>query len=97
LDVIGGVRPAVSGDFNNNGVVDAADYVLWRNGGPLQNEIDNPGTVDDADYTSWQARFGAVSASGAALASATVPEPAGALVAFVIWLYLAAARTSRYR
>jgi hypothetical protein len=95
--VVGSAAVGVPGDFNNNGTVDAADYVLWRNGGPLQNEIDNPGTVDEADYTSWQARFGAVSASGAALAGATVPEPAGALVAFVIWLYLAAARTSRYR
>jgi hypothetical protein len=38
LDVIGGVPPAVNGDFNNNGVVDAADYVLWRDGRPLQNE-----------------------------------------------------------
>ena len=28
------VAPAgVAGDYNNNGVVDAADYVLWRNGG----------------------------------------------------------------
>src|SRR4051794_3444149 len=29
----------VQGDFNNNGTVDAADYVLWRNGGPLANEV----------------------------------------------------------
>ena len=34
------------GDYNNNGTVDAADYVLWRNGGPLQNESDMPGTVN---------------------------------------------------
>ena len=33
----------VPGDFNNNGVVDAADYVLWRKGGPLQNEVDDAG------------------------------------------------------
>ena len=30
--------PGVSGDYNGNGVVDMADYVLWRNGGPLQND-----------------------------------------------------------
>ena len=30
----------VPGDYNGNGVVDMADYVLWRNGGPLQNEVD---------------------------------------------------------
>ena len=38
----------VPGDYNNNGVVDAADYVLWRKGGPLQNEVDTPGTVNAA-------------------------------------------------
>ena len=45
-------------DYNSNGYVDAADYVLWRNGGPLSNEVDTPGTVTAADYTEWRARFG---------------------------------------
>ena len=31
--------PGVPGDYNDNGIVDAADYVLWRNGGPLENEV----------------------------------------------------------
>lgn len=72
--------PAPSGDYNDNGVVDAADYVLWRNGGPLQNEVDTPGTVDVADYTAWRARFG--NTSGMGLGTVQVPEPAsGALLA----------------
>src|SRR6476661_7815943 len=25
-------------DYDNNGIVDAGDYVLWRKGGPLQND-----------------------------------------------------------
>ena len=67
----------VPGDYNNNGVVDAADYVLWRKGGPLQNEVNNPGTVDAQDYTEWRTRFGNTSGSGAGLdAAAGVPEPA---------------------
>jgi hypothetical protein len=45
-------------DYNSNGIVDAADYVLWRKGGPLENEVDTPGTVNAADYTEWRARFG---------------------------------------
>jgi hypothetical protein len=66
----------VLGDYNGNGSVDAADYVLWRNGGPLQNEGDNPGTVNQADYDFWRSRFGANSGNGSlAEASATVPEP----------------------
>jgi hypothetical protein len=74
-DEIQGLAPvSVQGDYNNNGVVDAADYVLWRNGGPLQNEVDAPGTINAADYSAWRARFGNTSGSGSNLASA-VPEP----------------------
>jgi hypothetical protein len=67
----------VAGDYNDNGIVDAADYVLWRNGGPLENEVEDPGTPSAADYNAWRARFGNGSGGGAALsASAAVPEPA---------------------
>ncbi len=67
--------PGVQGDYNGNGVVDAADYVLWRNGGPLQNEVASGGTVDSADYDAWRARFGNTSGSGAGLVASEVPEP----------------------
>jgi hypothetical protein len=73
----------VLGDYNDNGVVDAADYVVWRNGGPLANEGDNPGTVEQADYEFWRSRFGATSGSGSA--QAAVPEP-GTLLATVAGL-----------
>jgi hypothetical protein len=68
----------VTGDYNNNGTVDAADYVLWRNGGPLQNEGATPGTTSPEDYNVWRANFGKMGAgAGAALAgSSAVPEPA---------------------
>jgi hypothetical protein len=75
-DEIKGLAPVtVEGDYNNNGVVDAGDYVLWRRGGPLENEVDNPGVVNQADYTAWRARFGNPSGSGS-LAGASIPEPA---------------------
>jgi hypothetical protein len=70
----------VPGDYNGNGTVDAADYVLWRNNGPLQNEVATPGSVTQEDYDVWRARFGNVAgaASGNLLAAgASVPEPAG--------------------
>jgi autotransporter-associated beta strand protein len=87
LNVAGGVP----GDFNGNGVVDAADYVLWRKGGPLQNEVDTPGTVNGQDYLDWRARFGNSSGSGSSLAAAAVPEPA-TLVLFMLIAPLVAVR-----
>ena len=44
-------------DYNNNGVVDAADYVLWRKGGPLLNDA-TPDDVGPDDYAYWRYRFG---------------------------------------
>ena len=58
--------PALAGDYNSNGIVDAADYVMWR-------KID--GT--QSGYNSWRAHFGETLGSGAdTSADATVPEPA---------------------
>jgi len=55
-----GVRPQPPADYNNNNTVDAADYVAWRKGGSLLNEVDNPGTNNAGDYGPWLARFGNV-------------------------------------
>jgi hypothetical protein len=68
----------VQGDYNNNGIVDAADYVLWRNGGPLLN--DPSAGVQATDYDFWRSRFGANSGSGS---GAAVPEPAGAVLLLI--------------
>jgi hypothetical protein len=65
--------PAVPGDYNGNGKVDAADYVVWRNGGPLLNEVDTPGTINAQDYTEWRSRFGNPGSGGGL--GAAVPEP----------------------
>jgi len=73
----------VPGDYNGNGAVDAADYALWRNGGPLANEVDTPGTVNAADYSAWRARFGNTSGSGSSLTAAAVPEPTTLFLAIV--------------
>jgi hypothetical protein len=75
LNVMGSL-PGVPGDFNGNNVVDAADYVLWRNGGPLMN--DPTMGVQSEDYNFWRARFGRTSASGGAVLTG-VPEPSGIL------------------
>jgi hypothetical protein len=84
-----GTPPAgTTGDFNGNGKVDAADYVLWRNGGPLQNEGGiTPGTTTPEDYGTWRANFGKPPGSGAALgANATVPEPSTLMLCICVVL-----------
>jgi hypothetical protein len=75
---VGRFPAGVPGDYNSNGAVDAADYVIWRNGGPLANEVADPGTVSGADYTEWKARFGNTAGSGSVMAA--VPEPTGLLL-----------------
>lgn len=87
------ISPAgVPGDYNGNGIVDSADYVLWRNGGPLLNEVDAPGTVNAADYTAWRARFGNTSGSGSSLGStAAVPEPGSLALLALAGLIVSAA------
>jgi hypothetical protein len=84
---------AVPGDYNGNGVVDGADYVLWRNGGPLQNEVVTPGVVTAEDYTAWRARFGNTSGSGSGLdGAAAVPEPASWILAVLVPALMLGAR-----
>jgi hypothetical protein len=75
---VGRFPAGVPGDYNANGAVDAADYVLWRNGGPLANEVADIGVVSGADYTEWKARFGNTSGIGSGVSA--VPEPAGFLL-----------------
>lgn len=71
------------GDFNSNGFVDAADYVVWRNASPtatLPND-DSPGVVDMSDFVDWRANFGkSSSANSAAMNINSVPEPASVLL-----------------
>jgi hypothetical protein len=70
---------ALIGDYNQNGTVDAADYILWRKYNNTAITLPNdstPGT-SPADYAVWRAHFGQTVGSGAgASANAAVPEPA---------------------
>ena len=80
--------PTLAGDYNNDGVVDAADYTVWRDSlasnTPLLNETASLGTVDAADYDAWKANFGATADGGQAARffNHSVPEP----TAFVLIL-----------
>ena len=75
------------GDFSDDGVIDSADYVVWRNAAPtatLPND-DSPGIVDASDYGDWRANFGTTSAgkSAAGLTTEFVPEPITLLLLLV--------------
>ena len=82
------VVAGLPGDFNANGVVDAADYVAWRNNVGSTTALPNDsigGTIGPAQYNEWRTHFGQTSGSGAlANGSTAVPEPA------TMWLVIAA-------
>jgi CSLREA domain-containing protein len=62
------------GDYDNNGAVDAADYVIWRKGGTLPNDFTS-GSVTAGDYVVWRANFGRAGGTGSALTNSA--EEAG--------------------
>jgi hypothetical protein len=80
---------AVIGDYNGNGIVDAADYTLWRDhlgqSFALQNRdpANGSGPISAADYTSWKANFGAHSGSGAGSSLSSVPEPSSIVLLII--------------
>jgi hypothetical protein len=78
-------EPALPGDFNQDGSVDAADYAVWRKsvgqtGAALAADGNQDHEIDADDYNVWRGHFG-TSLGNAAHASgttglSTVPEPA---------------------
>ncbi len=86
-----------NGDYNNDGVVDSADYVYWRDRvGQIANigtgaDGDLSGIIDIGDYNIWKSNFGKlvpnVPAGAGAQSVVGVPEPA------TVMLFVAAAAT----
>jgi len=76
----------IAGDYNNDGKVDAADYVTWRT---------NPGANggDPAGYNTWRANFG-TGGPGAGLGAGAVPEPTSVAL-FVLGLIALGCRQRR--
>jgi hypothetical protein len=77
------VAPLLAGDYNDDGKVDAADYVVWRKNEGTMNVLPNDpdgGTIGAAQFNTWRANFGnmAGSGSGSVLGPSSppsVPEP----------------------
>jgi len=95
---------ALTGDYNGNGIVDAADYTIWRNnvGGTslINRSTGISGPIGAADYSIWKANFGETLGSGSAGASPSrigVPEPPTLALAAVGVLVLPICRRRRCR
>ena len=80
LEVVAAPLP---GDYNQDGIVDAADYTVWRDhlgsAAVLPNDA-TPGVVDASDYAVWKTNFGNSYSSASFAATANVPEPSTLLL-----------------
>jgi hypothetical protein len=90
----------LGGDYNGDQIVDAGDYVVWRDNVGLFTALPNSdpaalseGFVDEEDYDYWVANYGRAITSSAA--SHVVAEPASASLAAVGWLSLVLMRRGR--
>jgi hypothetical protein len=91
------VTLVLPGDFNVDGVVDAADYVVWRgslgstvstHGGGADGNFD--GHITQADYEVWRENFGqriGIGSNGSA-GTLVIPEPNCEIVTFLAALVL---------
>jgi hypothetical protein len=73
---------AAPGDFNRDGVVNAADYTVWRDNlgaaaGTLVNDP-NAGAIGIAQYDTWKSNFGETLPLPGAIAA--VPEPTASML-----------------
>ena len=79
--VDGTAAAGLPGDYNADGSVDAADYVVWRK---------NDGTP--SGYDTWRANFGRPPSSGIGLAATAVAEPSSILLCGLCSLLLVVRR-----
>jgi hypothetical protein len=73
------VEAEAIGDYNQDGTIDAADYIVWRKNEGTTNMLPNDpigGMIGEAQYNQWRAQFGQSAGSrSSANANAHVPEP----------------------
>ena len=90
----------LTGDYNGDGEVDAADYTVWRDtlGDSVLNDGDGAdgnenGVVDPLDYNVWVTNYGNSSPSLAT--AAAVPEPSSLLMLSLATLALTSGRSQQ--
>jgi hypothetical protein len=78
-------QASLTGDYNDDGIVNAADYVVWRKD-PAAHGGDPQG------YNDWRTHFGEMTEGGSASALGAAPEPACSALLLVALVSLCAAR-----
>jgi hypothetical protein len=81
LTALGGAAPTGDADFDADGDIDGADFLIWQRnvgtgGGQSLGNADGLGGIDGDDLAIWEAQFGS-----AVAASQPVPEPATLVLA----------------
>jgi hypothetical protein len=99
------IAPVLDGDYNLDGVVTAADYVVWRktfnhSGADLLADGSGNNVIDDADFTFWRTNFGESQTGGAGgvVSLGGVPEPQAlsmTLINIPLFFFLRRARCIR--
>ena len=83
---------ALPGDYNRDGVVDAADFVVWRDhvgapAGTLPHDVDGV-VIGPAQYETWQANFGNTVGRANSTTNTAVPEPTSAWLLMLVAMSL---------
>lgn len=73
------VLSGLDGDYNNDGMVNFADYTVWRDhldaGSKAMPNDPNAGEIGEGQYATWKQNFGAALADSDLEAPSSVPEP----------------------
>jgi hypothetical protein len=94
---LGNAVATINADYNNNGVVDAADYVVWRDtlgqmGTSLAADGNVDGQIDARDFEVWRSQFGHSAINnteGTITLPRAIPEP-GSVVLIITAITAAA-------
>jgi hypothetical protein len=106
VELLGILSVNLPGDYNNNGTIDAVDYVVWRNtlgqvGPNLAADGNGDNMINSLDYNVWRSNFGKTSpGSGAGIIGnatdlSTVPEPTAWMLFLLAMSILQLSRPSR--
>lgn len=91
-EIVAVAPPAADADFNSDGVVDGADFLVWQQNFGLtegatneQGDADGNFAVNDLDLAAWQLNYG-VGTPPENPGVAAVPEPAALVLTGLAWL-----------